>query len=606
MDCFNTRKRHSLALLAVFLLGMLSAHALGADQQKETLDALRSQGHYDEAIDFLQHARTNPGTPKAFAQTIDYELAVTRIDAAAGLPEAQRDQPLQLAQESLTKFLADQSQHARTAEARCQLGSVLLDRGRLQRVLADEHEGAERQKYLEAARGLLHQAEQQWAGIDQAGAEELKQIIPRRGEDIKQTQARDAIRRRQLQARLARAWVQYEMGQTFPAGSSERTAALQEAGNRFDAIYDPQLQRLADFYARLGRGMCCKDLGESEKAFSIFEEVLGGVPDEPADFHTLRGKAAVQALETALRPELKKYKPALDIARGWLAGDRSQTAEGDAGPALGEVDLAIRYFGGEAATAYLKTLPPAAPEQSELRKRQIDWARRQFDIVAASPGPYQAKAKVRRLDAALGPPPTSKPGTFADARDHAKAALDRFLAALADQKEAQRKEAAEPSGTGIDRDAQRQRQEQIAVAKADALKYCQLAFDLRTPAVTNEDYDTVRYYLTYLRYAAGEFSDAAALGEALAQASSDSPAARQAARIGLAAREALLHRATDESRQTAVDRVQALAERMIQRLGRPSRGRRRPRGSLGAGPGRRPTGKGRAVSARDFRRFAAP
>ena len=364
MDRFITRKRHSLALLAVFLLGMLSAYALGADQPKETLDALRSQGHYDEAIDFLQHARTNPGTPKAFAQTIDYELAVTRIDAAAGLPEAQRDQPLQLAQESLTKFLADQPQHARAAEARCQLGSVLLDRGRLQRVLADEHEGAERQKYLEAARGLLHQAEQQWAGIDKAGDEELKQIIPRRGEDIKQTQARDAIRRRQLQARLARAWVQYEMGQTFPAGSSERTAALQEAGNRFDAIYDPQLQRLADFYARLGRGMCCKDLGESEKAFNIFEEVLGGVPDEPADFHTLRGKAAVQALETALRPELKKYKPALDIARAWLAGDRSQTAAGEAGPALGEVDLAIRYFGGEAATAYLKTLPPAAPSKA--------------------------------------------------------------------------------------------------------------------------------------------------------------------------------------------------------------------------------------------------
>ena len=77
----------------------------------------------------------------------------------------------------------------------------------------------------------------------------------------------------------------------------------------------------------------------------------------------------------------------------------------------------------------------------------------------------------------------------------------------------------------------------------------------------------MRYYLAYLHYASGELDEAAALGEALAQASSDSPAARQAARIGLAAREALLRRATDESRPTAVERLQALAEKIIERWG---------------------------------------
>ena len=77
----------------------------------------------------------------------------------------------------------------------------------------------------------------------------------------------------------------------------------------------------------------------------------------------------------------------------------------------------------------------------------------------------------------------------------------------------------------------------------------------------------VRYYLAYLHYAAGELDEAATLGEALAQASSDSPAARQAARIGLAAREALLRGATDQSRPTAVERLQALAEKIIERWG---------------------------------------
>ena len=76
---------------------------------------------------------------------------------------------------------------------------------------------------------------------------------------------------------------------TYPAGSSERTNALQDAGNRFDTLYDQQRERLAGFYARLGRGLCWKDLGENEKAFAIFEELLG-LPDDPADFHTLAGK----------------------------------------------------------------------------------------------------------------------------------------------------------------------------------------------------------------------------------------------------------------------------------------------------------------------------
>ena len=122
------------------------------------------QGHYDEAIDYLEHARANPGTPKTFAETIEYELAVTRIDAAAGLAEAQRDKPLQLAQEALTKFLADQPRHALAAAARSQLGNVLFDRGRLQRILAGQYEGQARQEHLEAARGLLRQADEQLGG----------------------------------------------------------------------------------------------------------------------------------------------------------------------------------------------------------------------------------------------------------------------------------------------------------------------------------------------------------------------------------------------------------------------------------------------------------
>ena len=463
-------------------------------------------------------------------------------------------------------LLAIGAAHARCADPQNEIraNELLFERGRLQRMQAGQYEGRARQEHLETARGLLREAGQRWAQIDKAADEELKQIGFVRGDDIKQSEVRDRIHRRQLQAHLGRAWVEYEVGQTYPAGSGERTAALQEAGKRFDAIYDQQRERLAGFYARLGRGLCFRDLGESEKAFAIFEELLG-LPDDPADFHTLRGKAAVQALETALRPEVKKYKPALDIARRWLGGDHPQPASGEVGPASDEVDLAVRFLGGEAALAYAKGLSAASLEQSGLRTQQIDWARQQFNLVAAAAGPrapsaaWSGKAKIRLLDPVLGPAETSEPGTFADARNHAKAALDRFLAAQAEQQATAR------SGTGNDPDGQRQRRQQIATAQSETLKYCQRALDLRPAAA--EDYDTVRYYLAYLHYASDELDDAAALGETLAQGASDSPAARQAARIGLAAREALLRRAADDSRPAAVKRLQTLAEKIVERWG---------------------------------------
>ena len=553
MDRFILLKPLASTLLAIVLLAASAAEALGAQAPKEIVDGLRAKGRYEEAIDYLQHAQANPATPKSFAETIAYEMAVTRIDAAAGMADAQRDKPLQQAQEALTKFLADQPQHKLANTARAQLGNVLLDRGRMQRILAGQYEGQARQKQLEVGRGLLRQADALWAGVAKAADAELKQIVFVRGDDIKRSEARDQIHRRQVEARLARAWVQYETGQTYPAGSGERAAGLQEAANRFDAVYDQQRERLAGFYARLGRGLCSRDLGESEKAFATFEELLG-LPDDPADFHALRGKAAMQALETALRPEVKKYKQGLDIAQRWIGIDRTQ-------PASTEVDLAVRFLGGEAALAYAKTLPAGSLEQSKMRAQPLDWARQQFKIAAAMAGPYQTKAKIRLLDPALGPAETSEPGSFADARNHAEAALARFRAAQAEQQEAAR------TGADNDRDSQRQRQQQIATAQSEALKYCRLAMDLQTAAVGPEAGDTVRYYLAYLRYASGELEEAAALGEAMAQNSSDCLAARQAARIGLAAREALLRRATEQSRPTAVDRLQVLAERIIQRWG---------------------------------------
>ena len=527
--------------------------ALLADPQKEILDSLKAKGDYAGAADYLQKVRTNPGLPSGFAETIDYELAVVHVEAARRAVEGDRDSHYRLAQEALKSFLADHPKHSLAPAAELLLGNMLLERGRLHCSLGDQRVGAERTKLMDSARDFLARSDAVWTAADSAAEAELKKIVFRPGEDIKRSEARDELRRRQIQARLARAWVQYERARTYEPTSGERAADLNDAAGRFDAIDQQQGERLAGFYARLGRGLCSKELGDAGKAFALFEEMLGQLPDDPADFHALRGRAAMQALEIALRPDVKKYKQGLDIAQRWIAN------AGGAAPT--EFDLAVRFLGAESAMDYMKSLPPPSADQAGIRDRQRDWIRQQYTAVAAAAGAYQSQAKIRLLDAALGGAAAAETNAFADARNRAKAALDRMLAAEAEQK------AAERSAIGNDADSRRQRQQQIAAARGEALKYCRQALAGAETDDSGEVLDTVRYYQAFLRYDAGELEDAANEGDAMVQSPADSAAARQTARIGLAAREALFHAAHGEARAAAHSRLQSLAEAIVQRWG---------------------------------------
>ncbi len=160
--------------------------------------------------------------------------------------------------------------------------------------------------------------------------------------------------------------------------------------------------------------------------------------------------------------------------------------------------------------------------------------RKQYTSVATAAGPYQSRAKVRLLDPPLGGAAAAGAVAPAGVCARAKAALDRMLAAEAEQKAAQGTVAAS------DPDAQRQWQQQVAAARNEAMKCCREGLEGRA-AVSGEQRNTLRYYLAFLHYEAGQFEEAATEGEAMLDSAELSPAARQAVRTALAAREALFH-----------------------------------------------------------------
>ena len=83
-----------------------------------------------------------------------------------------------------------------------------------------------------------------------------------------------------------------------------------------DEFYKKYSRWVGGFYARIEEARCYQELGDYEKTAMILDEVMAK-PEYDEGFHRVRGAAAVLALQTALLPQVKHYKEAVEIYRFW-------------------------------------------------------------------------------------------------------------------------------------------------------------------------------------------------------------------------------------------------------------------------------------------------
>ena len=328
---------------------------------------------------------------------------------------------------------------------------ALVVQGRQLIATAHDLSSDARAKQLDSARALFSKAERgltaEQKKID-AALQKVGVVLPN---DTEKSAARENLHAEQLRIRLALAALPYELAKSFPAGSNEHNAALDKAIALFDSLIEQRGDFLGVQYAKLGRALCLRERGRNGEAFAVFEELLAQA-DEPSEFHALRTRAAVEAMQTAMLPDVKKYKPALDIAHAWIAASTKVSQ-----PAAS--DLAIRFLGGEAALAYVEATGRPSAEQEQRSQQELQWAREQFAEVAHYAGPYQSQARGHLLDPALGGESAKEPGTFVEARDYARAALDRMATAEAELHRA---------GRNGDAAMKAQRQQRMAMARDEA------------------------------------------------------------------------------------------------------------------------------------------
>jgi len=528
-------RRLLAGLMTAGLLCTFAAKAAASEEARRFLAGLRERGYFDTALDFLEMARNDPKVDKQFKDSLDYEAGLTMIDdSRMGRVTSVREKRLSEARERFKKFLAEHPSHPLAAGAQSQLANLLIERGRIKAEQAEKpSKTAEEKAALNAeARGLYDEAAKVFADLEQRflkAHQKFPKIIDPK--DTEKIEARDQVRRDLLQARLALATVLYEIAHTHKPGSEGSTKNLEAAAKRYQELYEKYGARLAGLYARMWEGRCYKELGKTDEAFAAFEELLAQ-PDEPQPFRTLKNKAAVLALQTALLPKVKKYKESVAMYKEW-----ERTARGDEDTPEG---MAIKFFSGKAALELAKSL--TKKEDAKQRKDLLTLSKQLFKDVSRQEGEHQKDAKMMLLEKLLGGADAKvEPSNFAEARDRAQEELGRMQ--MPDLKP-----------------------EEVAKARTEAIKYFRMAMRMKTSDVTIDELCVIRYYLAYLYWLSDDLYDAAVAGEFLARRYSDRIGARQGAKIAMASYVKLFNEVPPgESRDFENRRMIAIAKLITER-----------------------------------------
>jgi hypothetical protein len=534
-------------LLALLCCAWPLSVATAAEPFREFLDGLRARDLHDVALLYIEQCRTSPLIDDETRSTLDFEEARLLVEGAHSIRDVnRRTEQLESARAKFQAFIDAHPDHALAPSASTQLGTILLERGRTKLERASRPTNADQREPLTAeARQLFEQAAAVFAAAE-TKFKTLLESFPRfiDSKDRARVQAREQARLDLIQAELSTAQVLFERAKSYPADSTDFKKLMQEAGDKYAAIYDTNRRLMAGLYARMWQGRCQQELGNTKQALTYYGDLLVQ-PDEPEAFRLLKAQTLRLAMQCWTSDDQRKFDEAIRQGTDWLerSRDQSQSAEG----------LAIRWLLSQAhhQRAQDANLDP------DLRKQDETAAQKHATLVSQISGDFQRTAQefISRRSKSKDKP--SAPQNFADARDAGKTALDEMELALRRFQDIQ--------ATG-NAEAIAEIQAQVSQQRSLALEMFRLALTLDDAEVTSDDVNQVRYFLCYLYYQSASPLEAAVMGEFLARRYPDCAGARPAARIALAAYLQSYNAAPPHQRSAEIARMNSIAEYIVTRF----------------------------------------
>jgi tetratricopeptide (TPR) repeat protein len=298
------------------VLGVVPARA-GEDPRTamQFLEGLRERGYHDLAIDFIDQLKADPSTPAETRTSLEYEEGKTRIDEAAKTGDlVRRRELLDQARATLETFVKAHPEHPSVRDSLVQIARMLVERGHLALLLADDTQDAAQK----AAR--TNEARDAFARAREAFGKAVEQLekaykgfsgyIPPGDPRLAE---RDGVYSAMLDAKLQRGVSEYELAQTFPQGSGERTSHLEKALGEFTALYRDYRTQMAGLTAQMWQAKCYEEQGKLGEAIGIYKILLEQPDPRLRPLQRFVGYFHIVALS-----KRKEYALAADEATRWL------------------------------------------------------------------------------------------------------------------------------------------------------------------------------------------------------------------------------------------------------------------------------------------------
>ncbi len=292
----------------------------GAEDWPAFLDALKARGYDDVALVYLKQLQASDAAPPELNDELDYKIGAAAFEAWASAPVATRDELASQARTALEKYLASSPDGASALEANMGLARLAIAAGdkaldaanktgvpaetRDAKLLEARNSYSEARPYLDAALKLSSDKAKALQANENARVEALQK-------------AQGAF----LDALIRSATLQAQTARTFAPSSDDYKSGLAKARDAYDKVYTTYGQYAGAFKARFLEAECMRDLGDSDGALKILEE-LAVLPFEE-QFYSVKTQSLLLFAEIAG----EKNSPLLDMSlaqkyNAWKEGEK--------------------------------------------------------------------------------------------------------------------------------------------------------------------------------------------------------------------------------------------------------------------------------------------
>ncbi len=554
-----------------FVCCVLSAQLRADEPAQAFLDALRDDGYYDLAIEYLTGLENSDLISDDFRQILPFEKADTLISSTSAMRDINKiESRLDEAQQLLSEYAKRNQSPETVARTYRYQGNLLLGRSKVyakraesDRLTAGEREeiNAKVREMLQASRDSYQQARSKIRALIDPNSPDVIRIDvedPSTTEKLKQLQAIYTL------VRIRLPMVIEQLADTYPATSPDRVQLYEEAVKEYTDVYDDYRRYPAGLEACLFAARCNQKLGKHQECLRGLEDIFS--LGESSTFKMLKRRAFVLAADSWNQSDpypfnevIARLEPSVSVLnRTEIRNPEWLRIQMELAKALHIKADEVKKQGG-----------PKASSDSKALDRN---AARIMRSVSRVPSEYrdQARQLLSEWDISISDVSDAEekpPETFVDAQQKARDFIVEIESLLTEVNQLNRElsdASSDQQKSDIEEKLAETRQDIKAQAQA-TLDVLELSLQLVDDATLRADINNVRYMESYCYFATEQYYESAVIGEFLLAKYPTVDGTRQAMTLMIQSYSKILDAAADKDKPFVRNQLVESAQAVVQR-----------------------------------------